>query len=173
MILLQKQVEWDHFFMKIALEEAKKAFKKQEVPVGAVLVKENTILSVTHNQVEELQDAMAHAEILCLKEGSRLLNNWRLLGTTLYVTLEPCSMCLGAILLSRVTRIVWGARDKRHGACGSWVNLLEVKHPTHSVEVEAEVMEEECSLLLKEFFKLRRIENSEKKRSCSELRGIV
>lgn len=170
MILFQKQVEWDYYFMKIALKEAKKAFNNKEVPVGAVLVKENSIISLAHNRVEELQDVTFHAEITCLKEGCRYLGNWRLLDTTLYITLEPCSMCLGAILLSRVKRVVWGAEDKRHGACGSWVNLLELKHPTHSLEVESKVMEEECSSLLKEFFKIRRVENAQKRRD-GELRG--
>lgn len=165
MILFQKQAEWDRYFMEIAFEEAKKAFRKQEVPVGAVLVKENILIAVAHNRTEELQDATAHAEVLCLREGSRYLNNWRLLETTLYITLEPCCMCLGSILLSRIKRVVWGAKDKRHGACGGWVNLLDLKHPTHSLEVSAEVMEEECSLLLKEFFKLRRVENEERKRN--------
>jgi tRNA(adenine34) deaminase len=165
MIYFQKQIDLDLFFMKIALEEAKKGFDKQEVPVGAVLVKENNLITKAHNCTEEFHDATAHAEMLCLKAASSQLGNWRLLDTTLYVTLEPCSMCLGALLLARVKRVVWGAKDKRHGACGSWVNLLELKHPTHSLEIESGIMEEECSLLLKEFFKLRRIENDDRKRS--------
>ena len=156
---MKNQHEWDEYFMQMALDEAKNAFDKQEVPVGAVLVCENQVIAKAYNQVESLQDATAHAELLCLRKASSFLKNWRLTETTLYTTLEPCSMCLGAILLSRVRRLVFGAKDKRHGACESWVNLLEVKHPTHELEVSRYVLEEQSSFLLKEFFKLRRIQN--------------
>lgn len=149
-----KQV--DESFMKMALEEAKKAFECHEVPVGAVLVKEGVVLARAYNQVEFLQDASAHAELLCLKQASLILNNWRLVGCTLYTTLEPCSMCLGAILLARVERLVWGAPDRRHGACGSLVNLLSIKHPTHHLKGEGNILEESSSRLLKEFFQLQR-----------------
>jgi len=156
---LKNQHQWDEYFMQIALDEAKNAFEKQEVPVGAILVCDNQVIATAYNQVESLQDATAHAELLCLRKGSSILKNWRLTEATLYTTLEPCSMCLGAILLSRVRRLVFGAKDKRHGACESWVNLLEVKHPTHELEVSRYVLEEQSSFLLKEFFKLRRIQN--------------
>ena len=159
-MVFQEQREWDVHFMEIALGEARTAFQKKEVPVGAFLVKENRIVSAAYNRVEELQDVTAHAELLCLREGSHRIGNWRLSETTLYVTLEPCSMCLGAILLARVRRLVWAAKDLRHGALGSWVNLLEKKHPTHALEVEKEVLEKESSLLLKKFFKLRREEKN-------------
>lgn len=142
--------------MREALEEAKIAFSKDEVPVGAVLVADGQIIARAHNLVESLQDATAHAEILCLQRGSAQLANWRLLNTTLYVTLEPCSMCAGAILLSRVGRVVWGAPDLRQGADGSWVSLLSQYHPIHNVEVERGILAQESAQLMKDFFKNKR-----------------
>ena len=156
---MRDQQEWDEYFMQIALDEAQIAFNKQEVPVGAVLVQENCVIAKAHNQVESLQDATAHAELLCLRKASLIFKNWRLIGATLYTTLEPCTMCLGAILLSRVERVVFGAKDTRHGACESWVNLLDLKHPTHALKVGKYILEEKSSFLLKEFFKLRRVRN--------------
>lgn len=138
--------------MKIALEEAKKAYEKNEVPVGAVLVYKDQIISRTHNQVESLQDATAHAELLCLKEGAAKLGNWRLLGCTLYCTLQPCLMCAGAIILSRVETLVWGAPDIRHGAD---IQLL-THHPIHKVEIRQGILGEDSSELLKDFFKEKR-----------------
>ena len=111
--------------MREALKEAKKAFEKDEVPVGAVLVHKNRIIARGHNQVELLQDATAHAEMICLSAGAEALGNWRLAETTLYCTLEPCCMCAGALLSARVTRLVWGAPDLRVGANGSWIDLFE------------------------------------------------
>jgi tRNA(adenine34) deaminase len=167
MIDLRNKKDIDIFFMNQALEEAKKAFNQEEVPIGAVLVKDHEVIARAHNSVETFKDATMHAELLCIRKGSLYLQNWRLLNTTLYVTLEPCSMCLGALLLARVTRIVWGASDIRHGACGSWVNLLELKHPTHSLEIEKGVLEPQCALLLKDFFRLRRVKH-EKSRADGE-----
>jgi tRNA(adenine34) deaminase len=149
----------DHFFMAEAIKEAEKAFLKNEVPVGAVLVKEGSIIARAHNEVEFQKKSLAHAEILCLSIASEFLNNWRLSGTTLYVTLEPCSMCLGAIILSRVKKVVFAAPDIRHGACGSWVNLVESKHPIHQVEIKKGILQTESSELLKKFFRERRIQN--------------
>lgn len=142
--------------MQEALGEAKIAFSKNEVPVGAILVSNGEIIARAHNLVESLQDATAHAEILCLQKGSAHLANWRLLKTTLYVTLEPCSMCVGAILLSRVSRVVWGAPDLRQGADGSWVSLLSQHHPIHNVEVERGILAQESAQLMKDFFKNKR-----------------
>ena len=139
-------------YMEEALEEAKKAFAMGEVPVGAVLVAGEKIIARGHNQVECLQDATAHAEILCLKEASRAKQDWRLTETILYVTLEPCSMCLGAAILSRVKKIIWGCSDPRHGALGGWINLAEKEHPIHKIESEGYVMEAESRLLLQTFF---------------------
>ncbi len=147
----------DKQFMALALREARKAFESDEVPVGAVLVKDNKIISKGFNQVELLQDATAHAEILCLSSASAVLENWRLLGTTLYTTLEPCCMCAGAIINSRISRIVYGAKDLRVGGCGSWKNLFDGTHPIHSLEVCGGVLDEECSSLIKEFFQKTRV----------------
>ena len=154
----------DERFMLEAIKEALKAYRAKEVPAGAVLVKEGQIIARGYNQVEGLKDATAHAEILCIGAGSNALNNWRLEGTILYTTLEPCSMCAGALMLARVKELVWGAPDIRHGANGSFVDLLEgQKHPTHQISVRKNILEDPCQFLLREFFKGRRDEN--KKRS--------
>lgn len=142
----------DETWMKEALKEAEKAYEKGEVPVGAVLVKEGTIIGRGHNQVELLQDATAHAEMLALTAGAAFLEQWRLLETTLYTTLEPCAMCAGALLLSRVPKVVFGAPDLRHGACGSFVNLFAEKHPTHTPRIEGGVLAEFAATLMRSFF---------------------
>lgn len=141
-----------------ALEEARQAFNEKEVPVGAVLVYRGEIIAKAHNLVESTLNPTAHAEMLCLKKGAELLGNWRLLGATLYCTLEPCPMCAGAMIHSRLERLVWGAPDLRCGAHGSWVNLLDATHPIHQLQVTSGVMKEECASLMKEFFKQRREE---------------
>ena len=142
--------------MKVALEEARIAFSKDEVPVGAVLVYDGEVIARAHNLVETLQDASAHAELLCLKEGAKILKNWRLLKTTLYTTLEPCSMCAGALILSRVETVVWGAPDLRQGAGGSWIDILARDHPIHSLKIRSGVLSEESARLMKEFFQNKR-----------------
>ena len=146
----------DQTYMKAALQEAWKAYTIDEVPVGAVLVLKDRIIARGHNQVEMLQDATAHAEILCITSGEAALENWRLLHTTLYCTIEPCCMCAGAMFLSRVGKLVWGAPDVRHGANGSFVNLFQETHPMHEIEVESCVYQEEASSLLRSFFQRRR-----------------
>jgi tRNA(adenine34) deaminase len=143
-------------FMKEALAEADKAFAKGEVPVGAVLVIDREVVARAHNLVESLKSATAHAELLCLKQGAEVISNWRLLEATLYCTLEPCPMCAGAMIHSRLRRLVWGAPDLRCGAHGSWVNLLDTPHPIHRVDTMKGVMKEECAALMKNFFKMRR-----------------
>lgn len=148
----------DEKFMIEALKEAWKAFEADEVPVGAVLVHDNKIIARAHNQVEMLKDATAHAEMLCITIGEAAIDNWRLSETTLYCTMEPCSMCAGAMLLSRVPTLVWGAPDKRHGANGTWVDLFDKQHPTHTVITRKGVLEEQCGWLMTEFFKKRRME---------------
>lgn len=142
--------------MEIALQEAQKSFKKGEVPVGAVLVKEGKVIAKAHNLIETRKDATAHAEILCLQKGAKKWGDWRLLGTTLYATLEPCSMCAGAMFLSRIERLVYGAPDLRHGAHGSFTDLFALKHPTHKIEVTGGVRAEECARLMQDFFKIMR-----------------
>lgn len=124
------------------------------------------VIAKAHNLVEMTTDPTAHAELLCLRQASKTLQSWRLLQTTLFVTLEPCPMCAGALLQSRVKRVVWGAPNKQLGADGSWISILKsdtLKHPYHlSVDVSRNVLEEECSLLLKAFFTRRRAEQAEK-----------
>lgn len=146
----------DERFMLEALKEAWKAFQKDEVPVGAVLVKEGKVIARGHNQVEMLKDATAHAEMLCITSGANALEDWRLLETTLYCTVEPCSMCAGALMLSRVKTLVWAAPDIRHGANGSWVDLFAKTHPTHQVTVRSGVYGEQAAELMRQFFKLQR-----------------
>lgn len=150
----------DEFFMQEALKEARKAFSAKEVPVGAVLVHEGKIIARGHNQVELLKDATAHAEMLCLTAGSAHRENWRLLNTTLYCTVEPCTMCAGALFLARIGRLVFGAPDLRHGAGGSWVDLFSLKHPTHSFPVLGGVLADSAAALLQEFFEKRREERA-------------
>lgn len=146
----------DQHFMKEALLEAQKAYEAREVPVGAVLVHEGKVLARAHNQMESRKDPSAHAELEVIRLGAQALGDWRLVGTTLYSTLEPCSMCAGAILLSRIDRLVWGAPDIRHGANGSWVDLLEGDHPTHTLEVQKGLFEEEAGHLMRTFFQEQR-----------------
>ena len=143
--------------MKEALLEAKKAASLGEVPVGSVLVYKGEIIARAHNLVESIKDASAHAEMLCMKEASKKMGNWRLIGAVLYSTLEPCAMCAGAMLLSRIDTLVWGAPDIRHGAHGSWVDLLDGSHPIHKIEVRTKILEEEAAGLMKEFFQKRRL----------------
>lgn len=146
----------DLYFMKQAYQMAVTAFEQEEVPVGAVLVHENHIIAKGHNQVELLKDATAHAEMLCLTAGSAYLSNWRLENTTLYCTLEPCCMCAGAMYSSRIQRLVYGAKDLRLGAHGSWIDLFQEKHPMHHIEVQGGIYAEPCAALLQEFFQLQR-----------------
>lgn len=149
----------DQIYMREALIEARKSFDLNEVPVGAIIVYQNKIIARAHNYTEQQRSAVAHAEILCLQDASKYLENWRLNDATLYCTLEPCPMCAYACILSRIKRIVYGARDFRHGADGSLIPLLQVEHPIHQVEVSGGVLEEESALLLKTFFKNKRMEH--------------
>lgn len=143
-------------FMREALKEAQKAFDLDEVPVGAVLVVGGKIVSRSHNQVELLQDATAHAEMLCITSHSLENKNWRLSDATLYSTLEPCCMCAGALFSCRVKRLVWAAPDLRVGANGSWINVFQEKHPIHFVEITSGVLKEEVADLMRRFFAEKR-----------------
>jgi len=151
----------DERFMREALREAKKAYLADEVPVGAVVVLDGHIIARGYNQVEMLRDATAHAEMLALTTAEEATGNWRLSGCTLYSTLEPCSMCAGALLLCRIDRLVWGAPDLRHGANGSWINLFEKTHPTHQVTIQSGVLREWCEKPLKLFFQKKRRQHEE------------
>jgi tRNA(adenine34) deaminase len=148
--------ERDVHFMREALKEAKRAFAQDEVPVGAVLVHQNKVIARGYNQVELLQDATAHAEMLCMTAGASHLQNWRLTDTTLYCTLEPCCMCAGAVLSTRIKRLVWAAPDIRLGANGSWFDLFQYKHPMHTLEIISGILQEESADLLREFFQKQR-----------------
>jgi len=146
-------LEQDMKWMKEALKEAKKAFSKKEVPIGAVVVCEDQIIGRGHNQIESLNDATAHAEILAITAASNALSSWRLSGCTLYATVEPCVMCAGAISLARIDRIVFGAFDPKKGAVGSLYNILKDDRLNHQVEISFGVLEKECSQILNVFFK--------------------
>lgn len=143
-------------FMKQALKEAKKAYEKLEVPVGAVIVKDGKIIARAHNLKETKTDTTKHAEILAIQKASKKLESWRLLDCEMYITLEPCSMCAGAIINSRIKKVYIGALDEKTGAAGSVLNLFEDYKFNHKVEVEKGVMQKECENILKDFFKMLR-----------------
>lgn len=144
------------FFMRAALLEAEKAFQKNEVPVGAVITFENKIIARGHNQMENLKDATAHAEMIALTSAANHLQNWRLSNCEMYVTVEPCLMCAGAILLSRLNSIYFGVFDPKFGACGSVYNVVQEKKYNHVIAVQSGILAEECELLLKNFFQNKR-----------------
>ena len=143
-------------FMKEALKEAKKAYDKLEVPVGAVIVKDGKIIARAHNLKETKFDTTKHAEILAIQKASKKLKTWRLLDCEIYVTLEPCSMCAGALINSRIKKIYIGTMDEKTGAAGSVLNLFKDYTFNHKVEVEKGILKEECESLLKDFFKMLR-----------------
>jgi tRNA(adenine34) deaminase len=149
----------DEQWMRLALREAEQALEEKEVPVGAVVVQDGRLLGRGHNRVEALQDATAHAEILALGAASATLGSWRLEGATLYVTLEPCPMCAGAILLARVSRLVFAAHDPTMGACGSVRDLLDGARLAGGIQVRSSVMSAESAALLERFFQQIRAEH--------------
>jgi len=144
------------FFMKKALEQACNALELDEVPVGAIIVRGDQIISVGHNLKETTKDPTAHAEILALRRASEVLGGWRLIDCDMYVTLEPCAMCCGAIIQARIRKLYIGTMDPKGGAAGSKLNLLNDYGFNHKCEIEAGLLEEECSQILKSFFKLKR-----------------
>ncbi|MBM3246676.1 MAG: nucleoside deaminase [Candidatus Omnitrophica bacterium] len=147
----------DEIYMSEALKEARKAFDEDEVPIGAVIVHKGRIVARGHNQVERLKDATAHAEMLALTSAASYLGAKWLSGASIYVTIEPCPMCAGALVLARVKNLYFGAKDPKAGACGSVANIVNHKKLNHRVEVKGGISEKECGLLLKEFFKKKRI----------------
>jgi tRNA(adenine34) deaminase len=146
----------DEHFMRLALREAERASDHADVPVGAVIVRDGEVIASGHNQRELRQDPSAHAELLAIREASRALGSWRLLECALYVTLEPCAMCAGAIVLARLPRVVYGASDPKAGAAGSVLDVLAEPRLNHRPEVAAGLLAEESSLLLRDFFASRR-----------------
>jgi tRNA(adenine34) deaminase len=142
----------DHYFMGEALRQATRAYQAEEVPVGAVIVRDGRIIARAHNQVELLKDATAHAEMLALTQAEETVGDWRLSDCTLYVTKEPCPMCAGAVVHTRIARVVFGASDLKAGAAGGVLNLLQFASFNHRSEITQGVREEECRSLLQTFF---------------------
>ncbi len=140
-------------YMKEALKQAKKAYEKGEIPVGAVIVKEHKIIARAYNEKEYKRDTTKHAEILAIQKASKKLKSWRLQDCDMYVTLEPCSMCAGALIQARIRKLYIGTMDKKTGACGSVLNLLEDYTFNHKLEVEKGILQKDCENILKIFFK--------------------
>ena len=154
-------------FMKQALKEAKKAYNKKEIPVGAVIVKNGEIIARGHNIKEMKNDCTKHAEIIAIQKASKKLDSWRLTDCEMYVTLEPCSMCAGALIQSRIKKIHIGCMDEKTGACGSVLNLIEYYKFNHKIEIEKGILKEEKEKILKDFFKeLRKTKKGERYMKC-------
>ena len=147
-------------YMRKAVEQAKIAEENGDVPIGTVIVYRDQIIGKAYNQREQLKDPTAHAEIIALTQAAAYLQSWRLTGCTMYVTLEPCPMCAGALVLARIDRLVYGCDDPKAGACGSLYDIVRDERLNHRLEVTSGILAEECSKLLQEFFQHRRIENS-------------
>ena len=157
---MTEQEKW----MKVALKEAKKAYQKEEVPVGAIIVKNGTIIAKAHNLKETKNSSICHAEILAIQKACKKTNTWRLTDCDMYVTLEPCAMCAGALINSRIRKLYIGTNDEKTGACGSKINLLEDVIFNHKIEIERGVLQTECETILKDFFKFLRERNKNGKK---------
>jgi len=151
----------DQLYMKMAIEQAKIAEENGDVPIGAIIVYENQTIGKAYNQREQLQDPTAHAEIIALTQAAAFLESWRLHGCKMYVTLEPCTMCAGAMVLARIDRLVYGCDDPKTGAVRSLYNIVTDERLNHIIDVTSGVLAEECSSLLQQFFRRRRIENNQ------------
>lgn len=158
----------DEAFMQLALEQAQRAWDMGEVPVGAVVVKDGQVIAQGFNQPIDKHDPTAHAEIVALRAAAEVLGNYRLPGCELYVTLEPCVMCSGAMMHARLARVVYGASDPKTGACGSVINLFEQEQLNHHTETVGGVMAEECGAMLRSFFAARRAAAAEARRIAAE-----
>jgi tRNA(adenine34) deaminase len=146
----------DDYFMRLAIREAERALEHDDVPIGAVLVRDGEVVAAAHNERELRQDPTAHAEILALRETAAAQGSWRILDAVMYVTLEPCAMCAGALVLARLPRVVFGAYDPKAGACGSALDVLGEPRLNHRPEVAGGLLAEECGALLSDFFSSRR-----------------
>jgi tRNA(adenine34) deaminase len=146
----------DEYFMRLAMREAERALEHDDVPIGAVLVRDGEVIAAAHNERELRQDPTAHAEVVVLREAARAAGSWRVLDVVLYVTLEPCAMCAGAIVLARVPRVVFGAFDPKAGACGSVLDVLGEPRLNHRPEVAAGLLARECGEMISGFFASRR-----------------
>ena len=160
-------MEKDAIYMKEALKQAKKAYKIKEVPIGCVIVHEDKVIARGYNKRNSKKNTLAHAEIIAINKASKVLGDWRLEDCTMYITLEPCQMCAGAIVQARVKRVVIGSMNPKAGCGGSILNLLQMEQFNHQVDVERGILEEECSQMLKEFFKELREEKKYMKVSSS------
>jgi len=156
---VDNQLNTDEYWMKKAIAMARLAAKIDEVPVGAVLVKDNQVIGCGHNQVISKNDASAHAEVQTLRDAGNNIDNYRIINTTLYVTLEPCMMCIGAMIHARITRLVFGAYDSKTGLATTRDHCFDKDYHNHRVEVRGGVLETECAQLLKGFFKSKRAKN--------------
>ena len=152
------------FFMSEALKEAEKSLDKAEIPIGCVIVKDGEVIGRGHNAREELNQAIMHAEVMAIQEANRTVGNWRLLDCTLFVTIEPCVMCSGAIGLARIPKVIYGASNQKFGGAGSLYDILRDERLNHRVEVETGVMEEECAKIMQDFFRQSRERKKEAKR---------
>jgi tRNA(adenine34) deaminase len=150
----------DDYFMREALRQAQKAYSANEVPVGALVVREGKIIARAHNQVQLLKDATAHAEMLALTQAEAAVGDWRLIDCDLYVTKEPCAMCAGAMVHTRIRRLIYGCADPAAGAAGSMMNLLQVPSFNHRSEIVSAVLQEQCAAILQDFFRRRRKQDS-------------
>jgi tRNA(adenine34) deaminase len=150
----------DEYFMREALRQAQKAYVADEVPVGAVIVRQGKVIARAHNQVELLKDATAHAEMLALTQAEAAVGDWRLTDCDLYVTKEPCPMCAGAIVHTRIHRVIFGCADVSAGAAGSMINLLQVPAFNHRCEITSGILQKECAGTLQDFFRKRRAEST-------------
>lgn len=168
MLERKREMTQDEKYMKEAIRQGKKAEEVGDVPIGCVIVYEDKIIARGYNKRNKLHTTLAHAELLAIKKASKVLNDWRLEGCTMYVTLEPCQMCAGAIVQARIPKVVIGAMNPKAGCAGSILNILQMDRFNHQVEVERGVLEEECSIMMKEFFQAVR----EKKKREKEKESI-
>lgn len=155
---MKQMLTKDEKYMLEAIKEAKKAESKDEVPVGAIIVLNDKIIARAHNLKENSQTAINHAEVLAINKANKKLSSWRLIDATMYVTLEPCLMCAGAIIQSRIKKVVYGAKDLKAGAIESIININDIKTINHHIEVTRGILEEQCSSIISNYFKNKRLE---------------
>ena len=156
---MRKELSQDEKFMKEALRQARKAYKLEEAPIGCVIVYDGKVIARGYNRRNIDKSTLSHAEILAIRKAAKVMGDWRLEGCTMYVTLEPCQMCAGAIVQARIDRVVMGSRNAKAGCAGSVINLLQMEEFNHQVEIERGVLEKECSHMLTDFFKQLRVRN--------------